>query len=257
MEANPWAAVNNNISSTLVLLELCSEFNVDRFILISSDKAVFPSSVMGVTKRICEQITLSLQYESTTKFIAVRFGNVLGSSGSVIPKFMSQIESGGPITVTDPNATRYFMLIPEAVELVLQAGAIGESGNIYVLDMGEPVNISELASYMVKLSGLKLNEDIQIIYTGLRPGEKLHESLYLEGEEKSTDVPDLLLLTPRHPVGQDYIDRVRLLLSRLWTLNDRELHSVLQSLVPEYKLDAIMDHSSVEKIQMSEEISCN
>ncbi len=241
MEMNPWAAVDNNLSITLVLVELCRKFNVERFILISTDKAVQPTSVMGATKRVCEQITLLHKEEGSTKYIAVRFGNVLGSSGSVIPKFKSQIESGSPLTVTHPNVTRYFMLISEAVELVLQAGAIGENGNIYVLDMGQPINIAELAKYMIELSGLRLNEDIKIVFTGLRPGEKLHESLFLEGEERSTDVPNLLVLTPRLAVDHEYLDQVKQLLAKLYELNHMELRTELKKLVPEYQPSDVSD----------------
>jgi len=238
---NPWAAVDNNLSITLVLVELCHKFNVERFILISTDKAVQPTSVMGATKRVCEQISLMHKDKTSTKHIVVRFGNVLGSSGSVIPKFKSQIESGGPLTVTHKNVTRFFMLISEAVELVLHAGAIGENGNIYVLDMGQPINITELANYMVELSGLILNEDIKIVYTGLRPGEKLHESLFLEGEERSTDVPNLLALTPKTAVDHEYLDQVKQLLTKLYELNHMELLTELKKLVPEYRPSDVSD----------------
>jgi len=235
MEMNPWAAVDNNLSIMVALVELCHKFNVERFILISTDKAVQPTSVMGVTKRVCEQISLFHKDKTSTNYIVVRFGNVLGSSGSVIPRFKSQIKSGGPITVTHPSITRYFMLIPEAVELVLQAGAIGENGNIYVLDMGQPINITELAKYMIELSGLRLNEDIKIIFSGLRPGEKLYENLYLEGEERSTDVPNLLVLKPRVAVDHEYFDQVKQLLTKLYDLNQMELRNELKKLVPEYQ----------------------
>lgn len=234
MEMNPWIALDNNLTSTLVLVELCREFKVERFILISTDKAVQPTSVMGATKRVCEQISLVNKNENSTKFMVVRFGNVLGSSGSVIPKFRSQIEASGPVTVTHREVTRYFMLVSEAVELVLQAGATGTSGNIYVLDMGQPINITELAKYMIELSGLRPNKDIQIIYSGLRPGEKLHESLYLEGEERSTDVPNLLQLTPKDSPDGQYINNVSYLLKKLYDLNHVELLSELGKLVPEY-----------------------
>ncbi|MDP8238357.1 MAG: nucleoside-diphosphate sugar epimerase/dehydratase [Candidatus Hatepunaea meridiana] len=241
MEITPWAAVDNNLSSTLVLVELCRKFDAERFILISTDKAVQPTSVMGATKRMCEQISLLHKDNSSTKHIVVRFGNVLGSSGSVIPKFKSQIESGSPLTVTHPNVTRYFMLISEAVELVLQAGAIGKDDHIYVLEMGQPININELAKYMVELSGLRLNEDIKIVYSGLRPGEKLHENLFLEGEEKSTDVPNLLILTPKSAVDHEYLDQVKQLLAKLYELNHIELRTELKKLVPEYQPSDVSD----------------
>ena len=235
MELNPWAAVDNNLSCTLTLVQLCREFSIDRFILISTDKAVQPTSVMGATKRVCEQITQFNKDVGSTEYIVVRFGNVLGSSGSVIPKFQSQIESGGPITVTHPKITRYFMLISEAVELVLQAGAIGENGKIYVLDMGEPINIAELAKHIIELSGLTLNEDIKVIYTGLRPGEKLHESLFIEGEEESTQIPNLLVLTPKYARDRKYLVQVKHLLAGLYELDNKDLRAELKKLVPEYQ----------------------
>jgi len=241
MEMNPWSAVHNNLQSTFTLIKMCHEFHVDRFIFISTDKAVQPTSVMGVSKRVCELISLLHKDLSTTKILAVRFGNVLGSSGSVIPKFREQIEDGGPITVTHPEVTRYFMLISEAVELVLQACAVGENGNIYVLDMGEPLSIANLAEYMVELSGLKLNDDIKIVYTGLRPGEKMHERLFLDGEESSTPVPNLFVLNPDLSLDNNYLNRVQALITNLYTLNREELISELKKLVPEYQPDSSDD----------------
>ena len=241
MEANPWSAVVNNLQCTFVLTKLCHEFHVERFILISTDKAVQPSSIMGVTKRICEKITLINGKQNKTKFMAVRFGNVLGSSGSVIPKFKKQIEDGGPITITHPDITRYFMLISEAVELVLQAGAIGRNGNIYVLDMGEPIKIADLANYMINLSGLQVNEDIPVIYTGLRPGEKLYESLFLEGEESATTIPNLFVLEPKFNHNNGYLDKVRHLAETCQELNVKELRQALKKLIPEYNPDPQLD----------------
>jgi len=235
MEMNPWAATNNNLRCTLNLTALCKDFNVERFILISTDKAVQPTSVMGATKRICEQIVQLYNGTGETKFITVRFGNVLGSSGSVIPKFKEQIANGGPVTVTHPEICRYFMLISEAVELVLQAAAIGESGNIYVLDMGEPIKIIDLAKYMIKLSGLKLDAAIAIEFTGLRPGEKIRESLYLRGEEKLTGVPNLFVLTPQYTLNKNYLTLINEFLTRSYTFNHQELRTFLKKLVPEYE----------------------
>jgi FlaA1/EpsC-like NDP-sugar epimerase len=230
MELNPWVAVDNNISNTLNLVQLASEFAVERFIYISTDKAVQPTSVMGATKRIGEQIIHFSQDSESTKYIIVRFGNVLGSSGSVIPKFQAQIEAGGPVTVTHPQITRYFMLISEAVELVLQAGAIGEKGKVYVLDMGEPVNIAELAKQLIEFSGLKLDKDIKIIYTGLRPGEKLHESLYFEGEEEATRIPHLLELKSKAISDNNYIVQIQNLLAKLYTLDHKGLCAEIKDL---------------------------
>jgi FlaA1/EpsC-like NDP-sugar epimerase len=235
MEFNPWAAIYNNLKSTLLLTQLSEEFGVDKFVLVSTDKAVQPTSVMGATKRICELIALHQSENGGPKCITVRFGNVMGSSGSVIYKFKKQIEQGESLTVTHPDITRYFMLISEAVELVLQAGAIGKNGNIYILDMGDPIKIVDLAKYMVELSGLKLNEDIKITYTGLRPGEKLHENLLLEGKEKKTEVPNLFVLEQKSLIGPDYFKKVHSLLNNLYQMDHRELRLKLKELVPEYQ----------------------
>lgn len=234
MELNPWAAVRNNLTGTLVLNKLCLKYNVDKFVLISTDKAVNPTSVMGATKRICELITLMNSGKSDTKYMTVRFGNVLGSSGSVINKFKNQINQGGPLTVTDKEMTRFFMLVSEAVELVLQAGALGDTGKIYVLDMGEPIKIEEIAKYMIELSGLKVNEDIKIEYVGLRPGEKLHESLLLVGQEKETKVPNLLVLDPNLTIDNGFMLRVQSLLDNLYSLNHKQIRQALKDIIPEY-----------------------
>ena len=187
MEANPIEAVRNNVIATKVMAEVAAEFEARAFVLVSTDKAVNPTNVLGQTKLVCEWIMHSsaLDEGTTTRFLAVRFGNVLASSGSVIPLFRRQIARGGPVTVTHHEMTRYFMTIPEAAQLIVQAGAIGESGDVFVLDMGEPVKILDLAHNMIRLSGKEPGRDIAVEFIGPRPGEKLHEELWADGEEAS------------------------------------------------------------------------
>jgi FlaA1/EpsC-like NDP-sugar epimerase len=182
MEYNAYEAIKVNIAGTKMLVDLSLNYNVEKFVFVSTDKAVNPSNVMGATKRIAEMYISCMHQENKTKFITTRFGNVLGSNGSVIPLFKKQIENGGPLTVTHKDITRYFMTIPEASQLVLEAAAMGRGGEIFIFDMGKSVRIFDLAVNMIKLSGLRYPEDIDIKFTGLRPGEKLYEELLANGE---------------------------------------------------------------------------
>jgi FlaA1/EpsC-like NDP-sugar epimerase len=208
MEQNPLEAVRNNILATSVVSEVASEYRAKTFVLVSTDKAVNPKNVLGQTKAVCEWIVeaAAARENNGTRFITVRFGNVLGSSGSVIPLFRRQIARGGPVTVTHPEMTRYFMTIPEAVQLVIQAGAIGASGDIYVLDMGSPVRIVDLAHNMIRLSGKEPGRDIPVEFIGARPGEKLHEELWSAGEQvEATSHPKILRCATR-PVDAGWLD---------------------------------------------------
>lgn len=194
MQDNPYAAIRNNIMGTKQLVDAAHRHKVERFVLISTDKAVRPTSVMGATKLMAEKYLQAMAQTSSTKFITVRFGNVLNSVGSVVPTFRKQIEMGGPVTVTDEKMVRYFMTIPEASQLVLQAGAVGQSGNVLILEMGEPVKIVDLAKDMISLSGLNYPNDIDIEFTGLRPGEKMYEELFYSHEKSATKIHEKIIL---------------------------------------------------------------
>lgn len=232
MEIQPIAAVLNNIYGTRNVADVAGAHGVERFVMISTDKAVNPTSVMGATKRVAEKVVLSMNCTYTTKFITVRFGNVLGSRGSVIPLFRKQIEAGGPVTVTDPGMTRYFMTIPEASQLVLQAGAMGQGGEVFLLDMGEPVKIVDLANNMIRLSGLEPNKDIRIEFTGLRPGEKKYEELLTAEEGTNTTTHKKIFEAALEEVDQEW------LYSEIERFNscktDMDVINILKDIIPTY-----------------------
>jgi FlaA1/EpsC-like NDP-sugar epimerase len=183
MEENPVEAITNNVLGTRNVVQAAIESDVEHFVLISTDKAVRPTSVMGASKRVAEQVVQHAALASGRNYVAVRFGNVLGSRGSVVPVFLRQIRNGGPVTITHPEMRRYFMTIPEAVQLTLQAGTLGQGGEVFVLDMGEPVRIVDLARDLIRLSGLEEGKDVQIRFTGVRPGEKLYEEMFFSAEQ--------------------------------------------------------------------------
>jgi FlaA1/EpsC-like NDP-sugar epimerase len=217
LEANPLEAARNNILATKILAEVAVEFETKRFVLVSSDKAAQPKNLLGQSKAVCEWIVQAFgaRDDLPTRFVAVRFGNVLGSSGSVIPIFRKQIERGGPVTVTHKEMTRYFMTIPEAVSLIVQAGAIGGRGQIFVLDMGEPVSIYELAKNMIRLSGKRPEEDIPIRVTGVRPGEKLHEVLWNDDEAHEPTPHPKILAASQAPIDPVWLESALRELERL------------------------------------------
>jgi FlaA1/EpsC-like NDP-sugar epimerase len=231
---NAWEAVRNNVYGSYQVARACLAAQVEKFVLVSTDKAVNPTNVMGASKRLAEMVCQALQAGSTsTRFEMVRFGNVLGSTGSVIPKFQEQIARGGPITVTHPEITRFFMSIPEASQLVLQAAAMGQGGEIFVLDMGEPVKIVELAKDMIRLSGLSEN-DIRIDYTGLRPGEKLYEEPLADDEHtRPTPHPKLRIARARE-VEAGWLEELLKWLRQGRILEEAEVRRDLRRWVPEY-----------------------
>ena len=232
MEIQPMAAVLNNIYGTRNVADVAGRHGVERFVMISTDKAVNPTSVMGATKRVAEKVIISMNDTYDTKYITVRFGNVLGSRGSVIPLFKKQIEAGGPVTVTDPEMTRYFMTIPEASQLVLQAGAMGKGGEVFLLDMGEPVKIIDLARNMIRLSGLEPDKDIHIKITGLRPGEKKYEELLTSEEGTNRTNHTKIFEAPLDTVDRDW------LIKKISTFDscetDMDVIGVLQDIIPTY-----------------------
>jgi FlaA1/EpsC-like NDP-sugar epimerase len=234
METSPFEAIKNNVFGTYNVAQAADRFGTQRFILISTDKAVNPTNVMGASKRLCEMIVQMINDRSATEYVAVRFGNVLGSAGSVIPLFRKQIRSGGPVTVTDKHVIRYFMTIPEAVQLIFQAGAYARGGEIFVLDMGEPVCIDDLARNMIRLSGFEPDVDIPIEYTGLRPGEKLYEELLLSGEGMQKTKNDLIYIGHEIAFDPAAFEENLMLLRAIPETDEPALRAKLRELVPTF-----------------------
>lgn len=256
MEENPYEALNVNVRGTKNLADLSVRYGVEKFVMVSTDKAVNPTNVMGASKRLCEIYiqALSQNMATETSFITTRFGNVLGSNGSVVPLFRRQIEKGGPITVTHPDITRYFMTIPEACQLVLEAGFMGKGGEIFVFDMGKPVKIAELAKRMIKLSGLTLGEDIDIKYTGLRPGEKLYEELLATKENTMPTHNNKILIgkVRKHDYKQ-VNEKISKLIHNLHLESNQEIVIRLKDLVPEF----VSQNSEYELLDKKQEAGIN
>jgi FlaA1/EpsC-like NDP-sugar epimerase len=257
LEDNPHEALRVNAGGTRIVTELAEKYGVTKFVMISTDKAVNPTNVMGASKRLCEMIVQSktLKKGIKTQYVITRFGNVLGSNGSVVPEFTKQIEEGGPITVTHPDITRYFMTIPEACQLVLEAGFLGNGGEIFVFDMGKPVKIVDLANNMIRLSGLEPGKDIKVVFTGLRPGEKLYEELLSDNEMNLPTHHRLIKIAQVDP--HDYTEIIRkidALLDNLYQYSSNEVVDFLLEMIPEYKkpCDKIpQDDKTDEKIRIS------
>lgn len=238
LEKQVTQAILNNFLGTKNVAELASKYESEKFILISTDKAVNPTNVMGATKRMAEIFCQSFNENSSTNYITVRFGNVLGSAGSVVPLFKKQLKQGGPLTVTHPEITRFFMSIPEASQLVLQAGSMGKGGEIFVLDMGTPVKISELAERVISLTGKRPYKDIDIVFTGLRPGEKLYEELFYENEGHVTTKRKKIFLANSSPTDyQNFLNETSLLETSLKELNEEKLLEIISHMVPEAKIN--------------------
>lgn len=239
MEYSPCEAIKNNVFGTMNVASEANRSGVKRMVLISTDKAVRPTNIMGASKRICEMLIQTYNQRSKTEYVAVRFGNVLGSNGSVVPLFKQQIREGGPVTVTHPDIIRYFMTIPEAVSLVLQAGAYAQGGEIFILDMGEPVKILDLAENMIRLSGLVPGEDIEIKFTGLRPGEKLYEELLIDDNNKKETANKRIFIGQPIKIDEAEFDEKMKELEKATFSEDENIRQVVKKLVPEYTIQQI------------------
>ena len=249
MEKNCVEAVHNNVFGTRNVVELCEEYRVERFMMVSTDKAVNPTNVMGATKRMCEMIVGSASTWGNTVYSATRFGNVLGSAGSVIPLFKRQIASGGPVTLTDKRIIRYFMTIPEASQLVLESGAMAKNGELFVLDMGQPVKILDLAENMIRLSGA---EGIKIVETGLRPGEKLYEELLVKTEELDKTENSLIFIERDTPLDREELNRrLGLLEEAVASGDDDRVRSVLRQVVPTFRSPEEVNATAEEAEEMN------
>ncbi|MBQ2750011.1 MAG: polysaccharide biosynthesis protein [Clostridia bacterium] len=236
MEDSPNEAIKNNVFGTYKTAKTAAEYGVKRFVLISTDKAVNPTNIMGASKRLCEMVVQMMNRESATEFVAVRFGNVLGSNGSVIPLFKKQIEAGGPVTVTHPDIIRYFMTIPEAVGLVLQAGAYAKGGEIFVLDMGEPVKIDTMARNLIRLSGYEPDVDIEVRYTGLRPGEKLYEELLMKEEGMQDTDNKLIHIGKPIEMNDERFKEQLLRLEKAYREETSDMKEIVSEIVPTYRI---------------------
>jgi FlaA1/EpsC-like NDP-sugar epimerase len=245
---NVWEALSNNVIGTHTLAQACKSHGVSKFVLISTDKAVNPTNVMGASKRLAEMVCQGLQSDTGTRFVIVRFGNVLGSSGSVIPKFREQIAKGGPVTITHPEITRYFMSIPEAAQLLMQAGLMGKGGEIFVLDMGEPVKIADLAADMIRLSGFNTDE-IKIEYVGLRPGEKLYEELLADDEHTMPTPHEKLRIAQARTADVSWVNSLLLWIEGLHGTHEAQMKLELSSWVEEYSPQIVnMTDAQVAKL---------
>ena len=245
MEHNCIEAVENNIFGCLNIMELCEEYGVSRFMMVSTDKAVNPTNVMGATKRMCEMIMLAYSTRGKVKCSATRFGNVLGSAGSVIPLFKRQIAAGGPVTITDKRIIRYFMTISEASQLVLESGAMAKNGEVFVLDMGNPVKILDLANNMISLMGAR---NIEIVETGLRPGEKLYEELLVKKEELEKTDNDLIFVDKEVPLTMEELQsKIDILKNAVDTLDDDGVREALRQVVPTFRRPEDVNRERLEK----------